>query len=437
MTDTWVNWARNQTADCTTVHPRGAAEIAAVVSLAADDGQRVKPVGSGHSFTGIARPEEVQIALDRHADLINLDTGTGLVTVQAGMTLQRLNRLLAEAGLGLTNLGDIDQQTVAGAMATGTHGTGARFGGLATLVRAMELVLADGRILTCSATEHPEIFGPARINLGALGVVSTLTLQTVPAFALRAEESSMPFAEVVDRFDEFADGTDHFEFYWFPNTDSTLVKRNTRLPLDDGLDPLPAWRAWWDDQFLSNTAFGATVALGRQVPPLVPLINRISARALGARSYLDRSDRVFTTPRRVRFVETEYAVPRAAAVEAVTAVQRMVKASDWRIGFPIEVRVAAADDIPLSTASGRESAYLAAHVPIGVESAPYFAAIEQIMHEYDGRPHWGKVHELDADRLAKLYPGFEQFVSLRDRLDPRGVFANAYLDRVLGPIGAG
>lgn len=436
MTGTWANWAGNQTADCTTVHPRGTAEIAAMVSLAADDGHRVKPIGTGHSFTGIGRPEEVQLALDRHADLVSLDTVSGLVTVQAGMTLKRLNRLLAEAGLGLTNLGDIEEQTIAGAMATGTHGTGARFGGLATQVRAMELVLADGRVLTCSATEHPEIFGPARVNLGALGVVSSLTLQTVPAFALRAEEFSMPFAEVVGRFDEFADGTDHFEFYWFPHTGSTLVKRNTRLNLDDGLDPLSAWRAWWDDEFLSNTVFGATVALGRRVPPLVRPINRVVSRALGARTYLDRSHRVFTTSRRVRFVEMEYAVPRTALTEVITAIRQVIEISGWRIGFPIEVRVAQADDIPLSTASGRDSAYVAIHSPIGVEHSAYFATVAQIMAEHDGRPHWGKVHDLDADRLHKLYPGFDDFVSLRDRLDPGGLFSNAYLDRVLGPIRA-
>jgi FAD-linked oxidoreductase len=437
MTDTWANWAGNQTATCSTVHPRGVAEIAGIVALAAADGARVKPIGTGHSFTGIGRPEGVQLALDRHADLVSLDTASGLVTVQAGMTLNRLNRLLAEAGLGLTNLGDIEEQTVAGAMATGTHGTGARFGGLATQLRAMELVLADGSVLTCSAGEHPEIFGPARVHLGALGIVSSLTLQAEPAFALRADEFSMPLAEVLTRFEEFAEQTDHFEFYWFPHTASTLVKRNTRVPLDDGLEPLPAWRAWWDDDFLSNTVFRATVAVGRRAPALVRPINRISARALGARSYLDRSHKVFTTARRVRFIEMDYAVPRAAVVEVLTAVRRAIEASDWRIGFPIEVRVAAADDIPLSTAGGRDSAYVAVHLPIGVDHDPYFSAVEQIMAEHEGRPHWGKMHNLDADRLGKLYPGFEAFVSLRDRLDPEGRFTNAYLDRVLGPVTAG
>jgi L-gulonolactone oxidase len=408
-----------------------------MVKLAADDGQRVKAIGTGHSFTGIGRPEEVQLVLDRHADLIRLDTVSGLVTVQAGMQLKRLNRLLGEAGLGLTNLGDIDEQTVAGAMATGTHGTGARFGGLATQLRALELVLADGEVLTCSATENPEIFSAARVNLGALGIVSSLTLQAEPAFALRAEESKMPLTEVLARFDELVDGTDHFEFFWFPHTDSVQVKRNTRLPLDAGLEPLSRLRAWWDDDFLANTAFGAVIALGRRVPSLIGPINRFSARALGDRSYTDRSDRVFATERRVRFLEMEYAVPRAAAIEMITAIRKVIEASDWRIGFPVEVRFAPADDIPLSTASGRDSAYIAVHAPAGVDLTAYFASVEQIAAEHEGRPHWGKVHNLDADRLGKLYPGFDDFVSLRDRLDPGGLFSNAYLERVLGPIRGG
>ena len=300
MAATWRNWSGSERAECVTVHPRGAGEIAEILALNRDDGQRVRPVGSSHSGSGIARPRDVQLALDRHADLVRLDTATGLVTVQAGMTLRRLNLLLAEAGLGLTNLGDIDAQTVAGAMATGTHGTGARFGGLATQLRGLELVTPSGELITCSAYERPEVFGPARIGLGALGVVSTLTLQAEPAFALRADERPMPLAEVLARFEEFAEETDHFEFYWFPHTDTALVWRRNRVPLSE-TDPLPAWRAWWDDEFLTNTVFGATVALGRRVPPSVPAVNRFCARALGARTYTDRSDRVFTATRRVRW----------------------------------------------------------------------------------------------------------------------------------------
>jgi FAD-linked oxidoreductase len=431
----WRNWAGNQTAEgIAVVHPAGTGELAAAVTAAAA-GRRVKPIGSGHSFTAIGRPEDVQLVLDRHAQLVDVDA-TGRVTVQAGMPLHRLNAELAARGWALTNLGDVDRQTVAGALSTGTHGTGARFGGLATQLRAMELVLADGSVLRCSAEENADVFAAARIGLGALGVVSTVTLQAEPAFALRAEEGPARLPELLEDFDAFMTSTDHVEFYWFPHTDRCLTKRNTRVPLADGLAPLSRWRAFWDDEVLANAAFAAVVAIGRRVPALVPRLAQFSARALGQRTATDLSHRVFVSRRRVRFREMEYAVPREAAAEVLTELQRAVEASDWRVPFPVEVRVAAADDIPLSTASGRDTAYVAVHVPARSDPGPYFDRLEAIAGAVGGRPHWGKLHGLDAAALAGRYPRFGEFTALRDRLDPGGVFANAHLDRVLGPVGA-
>jgi FAD-linked oxidoreductase len=432
----WRNWAGNQAATgIEVVRPAGADAIAAAVTSAAAAGRRVRPIGSGHSFTAIGRPEDVQMAFDRHAGLVGVDAA-GLVTVQAGMTLHRLNAELAARGWALTNLGDVDRQTVAGALATGTHGTGARFGGLATQVHALELVLADGTLLRCSPTEHPDVRAAARIGLGALGVVSTVTLRAEPAFALRAEEAPGRLPELLDGFAEFMTSTDHVEFYWFPHTDRCLTKRNTRVPLADGLAPLPRWRAFWDDEVLANAAFAAVVATGSRLPGLVPSLARFSAGALGARTATDLSHRIFVSRRRVRFREMEYAVPREAAAAVLAELRRAVEASDWRIPFPVEVRVAAADDIPLSTAFGRDSAYIAVHVPARSDPGPYFQRLEAIAGEVGGRPHWGKLHSLDAAALAARYPCFGEFTALRDRLDPAGVFGNGYLDRVLGPVGA-
>jgi L-gulonolactone oxidase len=429
---TWRNWAGNQFATgFTAVHPRGTAEIAAAVRAAAAAGQRVRPIGSGHSFTAIGRPEDVQLVLDRHTGLVEV-TDTGLVTVRAGTPLHRLTRELAARGWALTNLGDVDRQTVAGALSTGTHGTGAAFGGLATQLRACELVLADGALLRCSPTEHAEVFSAARVGLGALGVLSTVTLQAVPAFALRAEEGAASLPDLLADFDAFMTSSDHVEFYWFPHTDRCLTKRNTRVPLAER-DPLPRWRAVWDDEVLANGAFAAAVAAGRLAPPLVRPLARVSARALSPRTHTDAAHRVFVSRRRVRFCEMEYAVPRAAAPEVLTELRRAVDRSDWRVPFPVEVRLAAADDVPLSTASGRETAYVAVHVPARSEPGPYFATLEAIAGAVGGRPHWGKLHGLDAVTLADRYPRFGEFTALRDRLDPTGVFGNAHLDRVLGP----
>jgi len=432
----WRNWAGNQAATgIEVVHPAGAEQIAATVAAAASAGRRVRPIGSGHSFTAIGRPEDVQFVFDRHADLVDVDP-TGLVTAQAGMPLHRLNAELAARGWALTNLGDVDRQTVAGALATGTHGTGGSFGGLATQLRGLELVLADGTLLPCSASENAEVFAAARVGLGALGVVSTVTLQAEPAFALRAEEGPARLPELLEDFEGFMTSTDHVEFYWFPHTDRCLTKRNTRVPLADGLAPLPRWRAFWDDEVLANAAFAAVVATGRRMPTLVPTLARFSAGALGARTVTDVSHRIFISRRRVRFREMEYAIPRAAAVQVLTELRRAIEGSDWRIPFPVEVRVAAADDIPLSTASGRDSAYVAVHVPARSDPGTYFARLEAIAGEVGGQPHWGKLHGLDAAALAGRYPRFGEFTALRERLDPGGVFTNAYLDRVLGPVDA-
>ena len=430
----WRNWAGNQrVAGVDVVHPAGADEIAAALVRAGESGRRVRPIGSGHSFTAIGRPEDVQLVLDRHAALVDV-TADGLVTVQAGMPLHRLNAELAARGWSLTNLGDIDRQTVSGALSTGTHGTGARFGGLATQLRALDLVLPDGARLHCSADENPDVFAAARIGLGALGVLDTVTLQAEPAFALRAEEGPARLGDLLDGFAEFMTSTDHVEFYWFPHTDRCLTKRNTRLPLEAGLAPLKRWRAVWEDEVLSNAVFAGMVAAGRRRPALIPKLAAVTARGLGRRTWTDTSHRVFVSRRRVRFLEMEYAVPRDDAPAILTELHRIAAAGEFQASFPVEVRVAAADDIPLSTASGRDTAYIAAHVPARTDPGSWFAALESLAGSVGGRPHWGKLHGLDAATLRTRYPRFDEFTALRAKLDPAGVLGNAHLDRVLGPV---
>ena len=433
---TWTNWAGNQTVSGVRIEtPATAEEVAEAVRIAADRGERVKALGSGHSFTDISAPQSVALDLSALDGLHAADRDSGVVTVGAGTSLHRLNDLLAGVGLALTNLGDIDVQTIAGAISTGTHGTGAKFGGIATQVVGLEMVTADSATVTCSAAERPELWSAARVGLGALGVVTRVTLQCVPLFSLRAEEGPMPLDELLARFDELTANSDHFEAYWFPHTRSTLTKRNTRLHLAEGLDRLPSWRAWLDDEFLSNRVFGWTVELGKRKPGWIPGLNRFASRALGSRSFTDLSYKVFTSPRRVRFREMELAIPREAAVEAIREVVRAVEQSGMTIGFPVELRVAAADDIPLSTASGRESAYLAFHVPASVDHTPYFALVARVLDPYGARPHWGKLHELDAELLRTRYPRFDEFTRIRQQVDPIGLFSNPYLDRVLGPVG--
>ena len=429
----WQNWAGNQTATpAGMVQPHDVDELVGLVKAAAARGQRVKPIGSGHSFTAIGVTDGVQVDLSQMAQLVTADRLTRLVTVQAGMPLHQLNRALAEVGLALSNLGDVDAQTVSGALATGTHGTGARIGGLATQIRAMELVLADGSVVTTNLGENPKLFNAARIGLGALGIISTITLQAEDAFALQAQERPMALPDVLAQLDELVTANDHFEFYWFPHTRRTLTKRNNRLPLDHAPQPLNRARALLEDELLSNGLFALTCRLGAAAPALIPRINNGAARLLAAREYSDVSHRVLVSPRRVRFVEMEYAVPVASVRAALAGIERVITEQHLRVSFPVEVRFAAADDIPLSTASERDTAYLAVHMFRGQPYERYFRAVEGVMNSLQGRPHWGKMHYQDAETLRQRYPRFDEFRAVRDAVDPEGLFRNDYLTRVLG-----
>jgi L-gulonolactone oxidase len=257
-----------------------------------------------------------------------------------------------------------------------------------------------------------------------------VTLRCVDAFILRADERPLPLAEVLAGLTEQIARHDHVEFYWFPYTNRVQLKRNDVVPVSDR--PLSRLRGWLDDEFLANTVFGAACRLGRAIPATVPAISAISARALTARTYTDRSDRVFCTPRRVRFVEMEYEVPRDAMPEVLAALPRIIEKLPFKVQFPVEVRFTGPDDIWLSHGYGRESAYVAIHQYSGAPYEPYFRAFEQVCAALGGRPHWGKLHYRDAASLRTGYPRFDDFVAVRDRLDPNRVFANPYLDRVLG-----
>jgi FAD-linked oxidoreductase len=427
----WRNWAGNQHATPRRVlTPRSADEVAAAVTSASADGLTVRMAGTGHSFTGAALTEGVLLRPEGLTALRTVETATGLVTTEAGMTLKAFNEHLAGHGLALENMGDIQEQTLAGATQTATHGTGREAAGLVSQIAGLELVLADGTTVTCSRAERPELFDAARAGLGSLGVVTAITWRTVPAFVLRAREEPMRWDEVLDGLEEMAAGNEHFEFYWFPHTDGCLTKRNNRVP--GPAEPLSAFRHWLDDEFLSNSVFSLTNRLGSRLPGAVPTINGISARALGARTYSDRSDRVFTSPRRVRFKEQEYAIPREELAGALREVRSVIERSGWRIGFPIEVRLLPAEDAWLSMAYGRETAFIAIHVFHSADHEEYFRGVEEVLTSLGGRPHWGKLHTRDAAYLEGVYPRFGDFLALRDRIDPDRRFANAYTTRIFG-----
>jgi FAD-linked oxidoreductase len=435
----WRNWSGTVRArPSRVVRARNLGEVVATVRAAARAGARLRPVGAGHSFTPLAATDGILLDLTRYSGILRADAETGLVTIRAGTRLGDLNDELAGLGLALPNLPDIEAQTVVGALATGTHGTGARLPGLAAGVRAIELVLADGTVVDCRADApeagERELFEAGRISLGALGVVSTVTLQCVPAFALHADEGPMPLDELLERLDTLADTEDHVEFFWFPHTATALVKRNNRLPPGAPATPRPRWRELAEDHLLENAGLSLMCRAARWVPPAVPLLNRASVAALGARDYSDRSDRVFSSPRAVRFVECEYAIPRESLRDVFAEVRALAEGAGVSTPLPVEVRFAAADDAWLSTAYERDTAYLAVHQYVGMRAGPWFRGFEALALAAGGRPHWGKLHSLGAAELSERYPRFEDFRRVVARVDPDGLFRNAYLDRILGPL---
>ena len=437
---TWRNWAGNQVAHPARVErPRTEEEVSALVRRAAAEGRQVRVVGAGHSFTAIAVTDDVLVTLDDLAAVVDIDRETGLVRVQAGIRLTALNPLLHAAGLAMPNLGDIAYQSVAGAISTSTHGTGLGFRSIADGVVGLRLVTGDGFVLACDGGQNADLLHVARVGLGALGIVTEVTLRCVPAFNLHAIEEVLPIDEVLDRFDGFAEATDHTEFFWMPHTGRALLKRNTRTT---EAPPTPRnrrhalrrrWKRFKNKELMENAVFGALNHLGRLRPSLVPRLNGLVAGE-GRAEYLTTSYEVFASPRRVRFYEMEYAVPREHGLEAFRRVQEVVDGLGRPITFPVEFRILGGDDIPLSTASGRDTAYIAVHVFRGTRYEDYFRGVEAVMDDYGGRPHWGKLHFQSAATLADRYPGWEAFRSARARLDPDGRFSNDYLDRVLGPV---
>ena len=387
-------------------------------------------MGAGHSFTAIAATDGV------HLDVAGIDGVLAVdgnrVTLGAGTNLYQLPALLEPHGLALANMGDIDRQTIAGATSTGTHGTGAAFGGLATQIRAVTLVTASGDVVRVSETENAELRSAAFLGLGALGVLVDATLECVPAFLLHALERPEPIETVLAEWSERISAIDHFEFYVWPHTETALTKSNTRLDAAEPRHPLGKVKGWVDDELMANGLFRATVNLGRLAPRAIPPINRLSVNLTGDRELTNISTEVFTSNRTVRFREMEYALPVEHIPAAVEAVRALIAKRDWKISFPIEVRASAADDLWLSTASGRATGYIAVHRFFREDPTEYFREVEAIMRSFDGRPHWGKMHNRTVDDLRGAYPRFDDFLAVRDRLDPGRMFANAYTRQVLG-----
>ncbi|NKX88166.1 D-arabinono-1,4-lactone oxidase [Nocardia coubleae] len=430
--NTWVNWAGEQRcAPAVVATPRDVEELAGIVTESAARGRTVRVAGSGHSFTDAVLTDGTLVDLGAMNKVLDVDTSTGRARVQAGLTLNAASPLLHEHGLAFPNLGDIDTQTVAGATATATHGTGARLRNISAALHSVQVLCADGNVVELNEETDPEGWRAARVSIGALGIVTEATLQLEPSFVLEGVERPLPLADVLADLDEFVDGNDHFEFFAFAHSSVVMTKALNRT--DEPEQPRGALSEWVNDILLSNYLYDGLCRVGRRVPATVPLIHRVATVAGSNNRQRDRSYRVFATPRLVRFNEMEYAVPRAHAAEAVR--EMITLAKKFGTPMPIEVRWVAPDDAFLSPASGRDTCYIAVHQYQGMEWEPYLRACEAVFDRFDGRPHWGKHHFQTAETLRGRYPDWDRFAAVRKRLDPTGVFANDYVNRVLGPLG--
>ena len=426
----WINWAGNQQSKPVRIErPTSELEVVEVVRRAVAERLRVKVVGSGHSFTGIAVPDEVMVDLTRMNRVVNVDHTRGVITVQAGIVLSDLNAYLELHQLSMPNLGDVTYQTLAGAVSTSTHGTGLQRTGLAAQIRAFKLVTASGEVLACDPGQNAEIFHCGRVSLGALGVITEVTLNVVPAFNLRAVEQPMRISHVLDNFAQLIEENDFFEFYWVPHTKWALTKANNVST--DAIDSPGRFATWYNKMFMENYAFGLLCRVGRLFPKLIPKLATILPSS-GRVEYVNVSHRIFSSKRLVKFYEMEYSIDLESLVPALREVMQMVEDRGFLISFPVEVRCTGSDDIPLSTSTGRRSAYIAVHMFKGSAYTEYFSAVETILRKYEGRPHWGKIHNLNANDISSLYPEYQRFIEVRNQLDPEGVFTNDYLRRVLG-----
>ena len=435
MPQLWTNWAGDQQcAPERIARPGSESELAAEVSAAAEAGQEVRAVGSGHSFTDTACTDGLMVDLSRMGCVLEADTDSGRVSVQAGIKLHALGAELAARGLALENQGDIDRQALAGATATATHGTGARFANLSAQLVGMRLVTATGEVLDLSADSDPEAFLAARVSVGALGIASVVTLQCVPLFTIHRRDEPGTLDEALDLLDEHVDGNDHYEFYAFPYSKTVMNRFSERCDCEPV--PVSERTLFVREALIENRIVDFFGRVGRAVPRAVPTLNRVLGRLVSADERTDHAYKVYASRREVKFTEMEYAIPRQDGREAVRRVMEMIERRRLPVAFPIEVRFAAGDDAFLSTAHGRDTCYIAVHQYRGMPFESYFRGVEEIMSSYGGRPHWGKRHYRAATLLRERYPDWDRFQAVRSRLDPGAAFTNDYVRRTLGPVAA-
>lgn len=427
---TWTNWSGE-----VSCRPRQVASpatidaLAGLVSETASRGGKLRVAGSGHSFSPVVATDQTLVSLAKLSGLAEVDRDARSATALAGTPIHVLGALLAKHGLALTNQGDIDAQAIAGAVSTGTHGTGVGLGSISTQVSALTLVTASGELLYCSPSREPDIFKAAQVSLGSLGVLARIRLQCEPSYYLKDVRRNMDFEACLSEFEDSCRRHRHFEFWWFPYSDVVATKA---LDPTDEARPRHLLKRLFADKVLETGIFWAISEAVRLVPSASRPVSRFSARFMSEGEFSDHSHRVFPSARDVRFNEMEYAVPVEQGIDCLREIRAFIERERIQVHFPIEYRVVAADDIWLSPFYKRDSAVISVHMYAGMPYEAYFRGCEAIFRNHRGRPHWGKMHGLGAHELRDMYPEWERFQEVRRQLDPQGVFLNDHLARLFG-----
>ena len=427
----WKNWSGVvQFSPQKIVYPHSEEEISAIVKKCAATQKKLRVVGSGHSWTPLVETNDILMSLDNYQGIVQVDKDKLQVTVKGGTKLKFLGSLLFEQGLAMENLGDIDVQAVAGAISTGTHGTGIQFGIIPTQVVGLRLVTASGEIIACSATHNTPIFKAAQVSLGALGIISHITIQCVPAYKLKYEAKKETTEVCLQNLQHNIANNRNYEFYWFPHTDTIQPKYSNitnEKPMERNIGN------FFNDYFIENGLFGAISTITRFRPSTSAAVARLTASVLPESEVrINWSHKVYATVRLVKFNEMEYNIPIEHFEAAFNDIRAAFEKHKFEVHFPIECRFLKGDDIWLSPAYGRDSAHISLHVFKGKPYQHYFNICEAILQKYNGRPHWGKMHTCSADKLCQMYPHWNDFLAIRQQLDPQQLFINGYLSLIFG-----
>jgi FAD-linked oxidoreductase len=422
----WSNWSGGVTCKPRKIaSPKDEVELAAAIRQA--DGP-VRTPGTGHSFTPLNASDGTLIDLAAFTGLKSVDAEHQTATLSAATPLWQAGPLLHAHGLGFKNMGDIDRQTLGGVVGTGTHGTGRTLRSFSAEVAGLRLVLASGEVIECSPSVNPDVFAAGRTSLGALGVMTEIAINVRPAYKLLERNFLLPIDELFHRLDELVAGNRHFEFFWFPYADVAICKS-----LNETDEPAPEPRSAQqmyergEQGSTDQRAFGAINEVLPYAPFLLKQAHKLFSQLMPGAGKVRWSHEIFPSPRTTRFNEMEYALPYAKGPDALREIVQTIRSKRINTGFPIEFRSVAADDVWMSPFYGRESATIAVHQYHRVDTTRLFGACEAIFRSYQGRPHWGKRHTRNADELGDLYPKFEEFRTVRRRLDPTGKFLNAHL----------